>query len=133
MDGRSTFKVAAVASAIGLAVGGAASSAVAAGTTTGKPDLGRIPGVTTAGTYKYVATNYLTPAASTTWLGTAACPKGTHVTGGGISSSGSTESMNNSYPVDGGDAGSAPDDKWAVYLINLNGSTNVTVYAICHG
>lgn len=117
------------AATIVLATTGGA--AVAAGGPDGKPDLGRIPGVTTAGTYKYVATSINTTSGGNVFFSSGQCPKGTHVTGGGWSSGG-VEQINNSYPLDGGDADVAPDDKWGVFLVNVSASgVNGTVYAIC--
>src|SRR5262245_12419738 len=50
----------------------------------------------------------------------AACPKRTHVFGGGSASGlGSGIDVYQSYPVDDHDTGSAPDDGWGVLFRNL--------------
>jgi hypothetical protein len=64
-----------------------------------------------------------------------ACPRGTHVLGGGHFNTGSfgTVVPFHSHPYDGGDDGRAPDDGWKVDA-GLSGSASavkVTVYAIC--
>jgi hypothetical protein len=60
----------------------------------------------------------------------ATCPASRHVTGGGF------EAVNGNgedpRPFDGGDAGTVPDDGWAVTLEIGSGTTGeLTVYAIC--
>jgi hypothetical protein len=65
---------------------------------------------------------------------TALCPAGTHVTGGGASLGGAaTESrIVSSYPFDGGDPGTAPDDGWKVQAFNESGpDKRLTVFAAC--
>jgi hypothetical protein len=56
------------------------------------------------------------------------------VLGGGVLNSGSfhTEQVNASFPVDGGDANTTPDDGWIVRLDNISGTTHgFEVFAVC--
>jgi hypothetical protein len=65
------------------------------------------------------------------------CPRRSHVSGGGvrlIAESPSEDYVNSSYPYDGPDAGSAPDDGWKGRAYNLSGDNDrVIVHAICIG
>jgi hypothetical protein len=63
----------------------------------------------------------------------ARCPGGTHVFGGGGASSlGSGVDLYQSYPFDGPDPGSAPDDGWGVLLRNLESEKQtVKLFAVC--
>jgi hypothetical protein len=63
----------------------------------------------------------------------AGCPGGTHVFGGGGASNlGSGVDIYQSYPVDGPDPGSAPDDGWGVLLRNLESEKQkVKLFAVC--
>ena len=65
---------------------------------------------------------------------TAACPKHTHVLGGGeIASTGfGTIDLHQTYPVDLGDRNKTPDDGWGVVVRNAGSTTSkVKVYASC--
>ena len=61
------------------------------------------------------------------------CPSGTHVLGGGHYNGGGFSDVigAHSYPYDGGDSDSKPDDGWAANLGAFNGSYPVTMYAMC--
>ena len=63
----------------------------------------------------------------------ARCPGGTHVFGGGSANGlGSGVDIYQSYPVDGHDSGSAPDDGWGVLLRNLeDDQQKVKLFAVC--
>ena len=67
----------------------------------------------------------------------APCPGGSHVSGGGVrlvSESPSQDYVNSSYPYDGPDAGSAPDDGWKGRAYNFSADRDrVIVHAICIG
>lgn len=61
------------------------------------------------------------------------CPAGTQVSGGGFIEADAFQSyLNSSYPIDGGDRGSRPDDGWKVRVRNSTaGSGKATVEARC--
>jgi hypothetical protein len=65
----------------------------------------------------------------------ATCHPDTHVSGGGVFVTGgiSDSWVSSSYPYDGRDAGSAPDDGWAarVYNVGAFGPNRIRVHAIC--
>jgi hypothetical protein len=65
----------------------------------------------------------------------ATCLPGTHVSGGGVFVTGGIgdSRVTSSWPYDGRDAASAPDDGWAarVYNVGAFGPKRMTVYAIC--
>jgi len=59
------------------------------------------------------------------------CPSGTAVTGGGVSSESDVlgeQQVNSSFPYDGADADSLPDDGWGAYVDN-KGTVDRFVYA----
>lgn len=65
---------------------------------------------------------------------TATCPAGTSVTGGGGFGGGGvgTHQVSASFPFDGGDPDTVPDDGWKVLSNNIQGGPwNLTPYAIC--
>jgi hypothetical protein len=60
------------------------------------------------------------------------CPEKAAITGGGISISGGDGAfLNASHPLDGTDAGQAPDDSWEGNAGVTSGNRTVDVYAIC--
>jgi hypothetical protein len=62
------------------------------------------------------------------------CPSHTHVTGGGASIFGATGQgyLNSTYPVDGSDSGTKPDDGWKSRTFNVTGSgKSMDAFAIC--
>jgi hypothetical protein len=62
------------------------------------------------------------------------CPRGTRVTGGGVDTSGNDKDLEvvSSFPRDGGDRGSRPDNGWFGRASNDSGSPEeMTVYAVC--
>jgi hypothetical protein len=63
----------------------------------------------------------------------AECPAGQSATGGGVSFDGGVGAdVNESYPVDGPDSDTLPDDAWQVHANNTTGSPkNVRAYVIC--
>jgi hypothetical protein len=71
----------------------------------------------------------------------ARCPDGTHVSAGGGYSTGTPGApgtpegsyLNSSFPFDGRDAGSAPDDGWNVRIYNISDAPRVqiNVFAVC--
>jgi hypothetical protein len=64
----------------------------------------------------------------------AACPRGTHVSGGGglIEGSNTLNYVHSSYPVDGHDRDSKPDDGWKVRVRNGDmGTVSATAEAHC--
>jgi hypothetical protein len=67
----------------------------------------------------------------------ATCQPETHVSGGGVFVTGgiSDSWVSSSYPYDGRDRASAPDDGWAarVYNIGAGGPNRMRVHAICLG
>lgn len=82
---------------------------------------------------KYVAQNEVVLADS---LGTADafCPKGFHVTGGGAFSNGSYNEtkIQSSYPIDGDDRNTKPDDGWRSIVWNTASTArNMESQAIC--
>lgn len=86
------------------------------------------------GTLKYVTKTGTLPASPGPLTLTARCPSNMHVTGGGaIASTGGDPSaayVSSSYPIDGSDANSKPDDGWRA---TFYGSTQpgTEVIAIC--
>jgi hypothetical protein len=89
---------------------------------------------TTAGNYKYVETRTKDNRHMHQNSAEAKCPKRFHVLGGGVLDSGAfnTEQVNASFPVDGADANTTPDDGWMVRLDNLSATTHgFEVFAIC--
>jgi hypothetical protein len=91
--------------------------------------------VLTAGNYKYVETAAQTNAARQQNNAVAHCPSGGyHVLGGGVGNSGTfnQQHVNDSHPIDGQDANTAPDNGWLVHLDNLsNQEKTFVVFAIC--
>jgi len=65
--------------------------------------------------------------------GRADCPAGQSLTGGGVFGAGfQQQNVNSSYPIDGPDADTVPDDSWEAFVNNNSGSASTfTVYAIC--
>jgi hypothetical protein len=65
----------------------------------------------------------------------AACPSGTHVTGGGADQNGFTIAdawVTVSLPLDGPDRGTAPDDGWRARVFNSSGDReSLSVFALC--
>jgi hypothetical protein len=62
------------------------------------------------------------------------CPRGTNVTGGGVTTSGSGPDFEvaGTLPVDDGDRGSKPDDGWKGRTTNSSATdAQMTVFAIC--
>jgi len=89
---------------------------------------------TTAGKYKYVETRTKDNIHRHQNSAEAKCPQRYHVLGGGVLNSGPfhTEQVNASFPVDGGDANTTPDDGWIVRLDNISGTTHgFEVFAVC--
>jgi hypothetical protein len=87
-----------------------------------------------AGKYKYIETRTKDNRHRHQNSAEARCPNRYHVLGGGVLDSGSfnTEQVNASFPVDGGDANTAPDDGWIVRLDNLTATTHgFEVFAVC--
>jgi hypothetical protein len=66
--------------------------------------------------------------------GTAPCPAGRHVSGGGVRTRAryDVQRAHSLFPVDNGDSGSAPDDGWGAVENTLSPSRRFTVFAICH-
>jgi hypothetical protein len=66
---------------------------------------------------------------------TALCPAGTYVSSGGVrmlSGSDASGEVNSSYPFDGPDADTMPDDGWRVRVLNIGGgSVEFRAFAIC--
>lgn len=62
-----------------------------------------------------------------------ACPKGTHVYGGGISAKAAFGKLRQrqSYPIDTKDADKAPDDAWGVLVKNGGKRLKARMYATC--
>ena len=64
----------------------------------------------------------------------APCPRGTHVSGGGVKGGAAAAEayVNSSYPYDGADADGAPDDGWKARVYNITANkAMMKVYAIC--
>jgi hypothetical protein len=73
-------------------------------------------------------------AAGATVTARAACRASEHVVGGGVRVSGRADQARvvGSYPYDGPDAGSIPDDGWTARVHALSGGTKkVTAFAVC--
>jgi hypothetical protein len=67
---------------------------------------------------------------------TATCPKGTHVAGGGATSTGNIyrDAIRSSYPEDGADGDKIPDDGWTASVHNATPRAHkVRAYATCVG
>jgi hypothetical protein len=66
---------------------------------------------------------------------TAFCPEAMHVSSGGVrmlSGTAASGEVNSSYPVDGPDADSTPDDGWGARVVNIGGgSISFRTFAIC--
>ena len=85
----------------------------------------------TSGKAAYAHSAVLKLAAGGAAKGTAKCPPGTHVTGGGALSAPRVE-IDSSYPIDGDDRGDKPDDGWRVRVESgAGGPTKFHVEAIC--
>jgi hypothetical protein len=85
----------------------------------------------TGGKAVYVHSAVLGVAAGEAAKGTAKCPPGTHVTGGGPFAAPRVE-LDSSYPIDGDDQGSKPDDGWRVRVDSgAGGRTKFHVEAVC--
>src|SRR5262245_66045736 len=78
--------------------------------------------VVTVDTIRYVRHGFQTEPGQAYMTVKAMCPRGTHVTGGGVSDGADFGQLTivHTYPVDGPDRGKAPDDGWAVRLQNLD-------------
>jgi hypothetical protein len=71
----------------------------------------------------------------------ARCPRGTHVSGGGVVTTGTPAApatpdgsyVNSSFPFDGRDAGKAPDDGWRARAYNISNAprAQINVFAVC--
>lgn len=62
------------------------------------------------------------------------CPSGSHVTGGGVTTTGRDKDLEvaATFPVDDGDRGTTPDDGWTGRASNQSGGDErMTVFAIC--
>lgn len=59
------------------------------------------------------------------------CPRGTHVTGGGVDNGGHDDDLLISAPYDGNDGDIQPDDGWAGHVVPTNTAQITTVRAIC--
>jgi hypothetical protein len=67
---------------------------------------------------------------------TVSCPGGSHVSDGGgrITGPGAKVQLESSYPIDGADADSVPDDGWKTIAFNHSASNQtLTAYAVCLG
>src|SRR5262245_9423102 len=109
----------------------AACSLLVAGLAAGSAAAGPI---VTVDTIRYVRHGFQTEPGQAYMTVKAMCPRGTHVTGGGVSDGADFGQLTivHTYPVDGPDRGKAPDDGWAVLLQNLDdGSHAGKVQAIC--
>src|SRR5262245_55540247 len=109
----------------------AACSLVATGLAAGSAAAGRVD---TVGTVRYVRHGFQIEAGQAYVAIKAMCPRRTHVTGGGVSNDADFGELSvvHTYPVDGHDRGSAPDDGWAVLLQNRDEDGHRgKVYAIC--
>ena len=90
--------------------------------------------VDTVGSVRYVRQGFHTTEGQPYLTVRAMCPRGTHVTGGGVSNGADFGELTivHTYPVDGRDRGSAPDDGWAVLLNNRDeGRHGGRAHAIC--
>lgn len=93
-----------------------------------RTDLGTVGGLT------YIFGESSAVAAGNGEDGIAECPSGEHVVGGGAQVGGNAAEsfFNTSYPFDGSDANSTPDDGWGSHFWNLSGVTkSVDVIAVC--
>src|SRR5262245_892448 len=112
---------------VALAVG----SLLAAGLTPGPAAAGSVD---TVGSVRYVRQGFHTVQGQPYLTVRAMCPRGTHVTGGGVSNGAEFGELTivHTYPVDGRDRGAAPDDGWAVLLNNRDEGVHAgKVHAIC--
>src|SRR5687767_4318842 len=98
----------------------------------GGADLARAGEVTTFGGYKYVQhERFIEP--GTTKTISAKCPGKTHVVGGGGESGGGFGEtfMSSSFPFDGGDRDSKPDDGWKVTHSGFDERREIYADAVC--
>jgi hypothetical protein len=85
----------------------------------------------TSGKTSYAHSAVLRLAAGGVATGTAKCPPGTHVTGGGALAAPRAE-IHSSYPIDGDDKGNKPDDGWRLRVESgAGGPTKFHVDAVC--
>lgn len=110
-------------------------ASVASGADAGKPSLEPAPSARVAaraGAELVYPHSTFTVTAGTASSGTAKCPSGYKVVGGGVRSTHSDDFVNETGPYDGPDANSVPDNGWLVYMRNTQaGDTSATVYAVC--
>lgn len=59
------------------------------------------------------------------------CPRGTHVTGGGVDNGGHDDDLLISAPYDGNDGNTQPDDGWLGHVVPTNTAQITTVRATC--
>ncbi|MGH2974380.1 MAG: hypothetical protein ACRDLL_05860 [Solirubrobacterales bacterium] len=100
----------------------------------GENRSGLTKSTTTAGKYKYVQTRTKDNTHRHQNSAEAKCPKRYHVLGGGVLDTGTfnTEHVNASFPIDGADADTTPDDGWFVRVDNLSTTTQgFEVFAVC--
>lgn len=109
----------------------AASLAIAASLAMADSDLG------TVGDYTYIQDGAPSAAAPATLTADAACPAGTHVTGGGptnITSPAGEYFVSSNAPFDGPDGNRDPDDGWRTTAANNAGDPKpLSVTGVCSG
>jgi hypothetical protein len=88
--------------------------------------------VSADGGFKYVFNSYKLGPGNTETLG-AACPGRTRVLSGGVTSFGDINDayISSSYPSDGGDPDSAPDDGWKSKVTSFDTYTTGSAHAVC--
>ena len=95
-------------------------------------DVARAGEVSTFGGYKYVLVERLSEPGATKTV-SAKCPGNTHVLGGGGESGGGFGDtfISSSFPFDGGDPDSRPDDGWKVTHSSFDDFREIYATAVC--
>jgi hypothetical protein len=83
-------------------------------------------------TFTYLHSNSKTVRSRSEGSDQVSCPAHTHVVGGGVDLKGDRPELADSFPFDGGDSGSSPDNGWRGSAFNDNfARQSMKVFAVC--